>query len=104
MNMKTTPSWMKTRTRRCVFDEANGMQQFDLHTDIWVEQGTASAQLRKTFSHLRALTELARLFDGKVVDVSSDSVIIELCAKPSRINSFMKLLKPFGILEASRTG
>jgi acetolactate synthase-1/3 small subunit len=53
---------------------------------------------------LRALTELTRLFDGKVVDVSSDSVIIELCAKSSRLSSFMKLCKPFGILEASRTG
>jgi acetolactate synthase-1/3 small subunit len=50
------------------------------------------------------LTELTRLFDGKVVDVSSDSVIIELCAKSERLSSFMKLCKPFGILEASRTG
>jgi acetolactate synthase-1/3 small subunit len=47
---------------------------------------------------------LTRLFDGKVVDVSSDSVIIELCAKSERLSSFMKLCKPFGILEASRTG
>ncbi|KAG1235658.1 hypothetical protein G6F68_001691 [Rhizopus microsporus] len=64
----------------------------------------ASDTLRQTFSHLRALTELTRLFDGKVVDVSSDSVIIELCAKSERLSSFMKLCKPFGILEASRTG
>ncbi|KAI7897908.1 uncharacterized protein BX663DRAFT_526884 [Cokeromyces recurvatus] len=63
-----------------------------------------SDTLRETFSHLRALTELTRLFDGRVVDVSSDSVIIELCAKSSRLTSFMKLCKPFGILEASRTG
>ncbi|KAI8975125.1 hypothetical protein BDF20DRAFT_876978 [Mycotypha africana] len=60
--------------------------------------------LRQTFSHLRALTELTRLFEGKIVDVSSDSVIIELCAKSSRLLSFIKLCKPFGILEASRTG
>lgn len=65
---------------------------------------TPSEALRETFSHLRALTELTRLFDGKVVDVSSDSVILEMCAKPSRINSFMKLCQPFGVLEASRTG
>lgn len=65
---------------------------------------TPSETLRETFSHLRALTELTRLFDGKVVDVSSDSVILEMCAKPSRIDSFMKLCKPFGVLEASRTG
>ncbi|KAI8097702.1 small subunit of acetolactate synthase-domain-containing protein [Halteromyces radiatus] len=65
---------------------------------------TPSETLRETFSHLRALTELTRLFDGKVVDVSSDSMIVELCAKPGRIDSFMKLCKPFGVLEASRTG
>jgi acetolactate synthase-1/3 small subunit len=53
---------------------------------------------------LRAVTELTRLFDGKVVDVSSDSVVIEIAAKPSRLSSFIKLCKPFGILEASRTG
>ncbi|CAO3679766.1 unnamed protein product [Rhizopus stolonifer] len=63
-----------------------------------------SDTLRETFSHLRALTELTRLFDGRVVDVSSDSVIIELCAKSERLSSFMKLCKPFGILESSRTG
>ncbi|SAL95376.1 hypothetical protein [Absidia glauca] len=68
------------------------------------KQMTPSETLRETFSHLRALTELTRLFDGKVVDVSSDSVILEMCAKPSRIDSFMKLCKPFGVLEASRTG
>ncbi|KAI8382412.1 small subunit of acetolactate synthase-domain-containing protein [Blakeslea trispora] len=63
-----------------------------------------SATLRDTFSHLRAITELSRLFEGKIVDVSSDSVIVQICAKPERITSFMKLCKPFGIIEASRTG
>ncbi|KAG0171124.1 hypothetical protein DFQ28_001564 [Apophysomyces sp. BC1034] len=65
---------------------------------------TASKTLRDTFDYLRAITDLTTLFRGKIVDVSSDSVVAELCAKPSRISSFMKLCKPFGILEASRTG
>ncbi|KAI9269406.1 hypothetical protein BY458DRAFT_510885 [Sporodiniella umbellata] len=63
-----------------------------------------SDTLRATFSHLRALTELTRLFDGKVVDVSSDCVILQVCAKSDRLTSFVKLCKPFGILESSRTG
>ncbi|KAF7720731.1 hypothetical protein EC973_006235 [Apophysomyces ossiformis] len=63
-----------------------------------------SRTLLETFEYLRAVTDLAQLFRGKIVDVSSDSVVVELCAKPSRISSFMKLCKPFGILEASRTG
>jgi len=60
--------------------------------------------LRQTFAHLRALTELTRLFGGRVVDVSSDCVILELSAKPSRVEAFVKLVKPFGILEAARSG
>ncbi|KAI9498846.1 small subunit of acetolactate synthase-domain-containing protein [Zychaea mexicana] len=64
----------------------------------------ASKKLRETSAHLRALTELTRLFEGRLLDVSSDSVIIELCAKPGRITSFIKLCRPFGLLEASRTG
>lgn len=69
-----------------------------------MEEETPSTVLRNTFDHLRALTELARLFEGKIVDVSSDSVVVEICAKPERITSFMKLCKPFGIIEAARTG
>jgi acetolactate synthase-1/3 small subunit len=53
---------------------------------------------------MRSVTELTRLFDGKIIDVSSDAVIIQVCAKPERITSFMRLCKPFGILEAARTG
>ncbi|KAI8978019.1 hypothetical protein BDB01DRAFT_837464 [Pilobolus umbonatus] len=69
-----------------------------------VEAISPSTELRQTFDHLRALSELCKLFEGKILDVASDSIIIELCAKPERISTFMKLCKPFGILEAARTG
>lgn len=52
----------------------------------------------------QALTDLSRLFEGRVVDVSLDSVTIELSAKPSRIDSFIELVKPFGIIEVARSG
>ncbi|KAI9025894.1 hypothetical protein CLU79DRAFT_68618 [Phycomyces nitens] len=81
------------------FEDKNLVDYEDIETPL-----SPSDTLRETFSHLRALTELTRLFDGKVVDVSSDSIMIELCAKPRRLSSFMKLCKPFGILESSRSG
>jgi acetolactate synthase small subunit len=52
----------------------------------------------------QAITELVRLFNGKIVDVSVENLIIELCAKPSRIDAFVHLLKPYGVVEASRSG
>lgn len=82
--------------------EAQVADQVD--EDETADLAFASKKLRETSSHLRGLTELTRLFEGRLVDVSSDSVIIELCAKPGRISSFIKLCKPFGVMEASRTG
>ncbi|KAG0046709.1 hypothetical protein BGZ89_005217 [Linnemannia elongata] len=69
-----------------------------------IEIMSPSSALRQTHDHLGALSELTDLFKGKVVDVSSDCVSLELAAKPDRVDAFLKLLQPFGILEAARSG
>ena len=52
----------------------------------------------------QSICELAKLFGAEVVDVCLDSVIVQLTAKSSRIDAFVELLKPYGILEAARSG
>jgi acetolactate synthase-1/3 small subunit len=69
-----------------------------------IELPNPTEMLRETQDNLRALSELTNLFRGQIVDVSADSVIIELCAKPNRIEAFIKLVQPYGILEAARSG
>ncbi|KAI5812586.1 acetolactate synthase [Pyronema omphalodes] len=64
----------------------------------------ASMALRHKHEHLRAITDLTRQFGGKVSDISDNSCIIELSAKPSRIDAYLKLVGQFGILESARTG
>ncbi|KAA8910416.1 acetolactate synthase [Sphaerosporella brunnea] len=64
----------------------------------------ASEALRHKHQHLRAVTDLTHQFGGKISDISENSCIVELSAKPSRIDAFLKLVKPFGILESARTG
>ncbi|KAI9325097.1 small subunit of acetolactate synthase-domain-containing protein [Zopfochytrium polystomum] len=54
--------------------------------------------------HRQAVTELARLFNARVVHVTYDNMIVELCSSPDKIDSFLKLLKPYGIVEATRSG
>ncbi|KAE8150085.1 small subunit of acetolactate synthase-domain-containing protein [Aspergillus avenaceus] len=63
-----------------------------------------SQALRHKHEHLDAITRLTHQFGGKVLDISNNNCIVELSAKPSRIDSFMKLIGPFGILESTRTG
>lgn len=65
---------------------------------------TPSEALRRRYQHLQSITTLAEQFNAKIVDVSEHSVIVELTAKTTRVEAFLSLLKPFGILEAARTG
>ncbi|RDW57085.1 acetolactate synthase regulatory subunit [Aspergillus mulundensis] len=64
----------------------------------------SSQALRHKHEHLDAITRLTHQFGGKVLDISTNNCIVELSAKPNRIDSFMKLISPFGILESTRTG
>ncbi|KAJ5113376.1 acetolactate synthase small subunit mitochondrial precursor [Penicillium angulare] len=63
-----------------------------------------SQALRHKHEHLDAITRLTHQFGGKVLDISNNNCIVEVSAKPSRIDSFLKLVGPFGILESTRTG
>jgi acetolactate synthase I/III small subunit len=50
------------------------------------------------------VVELAGLFEAKVVSVQPKSLTIQVVAERDRINDFLDLLKPFRILDLSRTG
>lgn len=63
-----------------------------------------SEALRVKSDNMRSVIALAEQFRGRVVDVSSTSVIVEMSAKSSRCDAFLKLLRPFGVLECARSG
>ena len=75
-------------------------QQVDYHP----RNLAPSEALRLKNQHLEHITHLTHQFGGKVLDISTNNCIVEVSAKPSRIDSFMKLIAPFGILESARTG
>lgn len=65
---------------------------------------TPSEALRIKHQHLNSIDTLARQFGASIVDVSEHSVIVEMTGKTSRVEAFLSLLKPFGVLESARTG
>ncbi len=50
------------------------------------------------------IKELTEIFRGKIVDVSHEHVMIELSGQESKIDAFIDVMRPFGILELVRTG
>jgi acetolactate synthase-1/3 small subunit len=44
------------------------------------------------------------VFRGRVVDVSSETLTIEITGTPDKIDAFLNLMKTYGIMELARTG
>ncbi|YP_003359223.1 acetohydroxyacid synthase small subunit (plastid) [Cryptomonas paramecium] len=50
------------------------------------------------------ILEIVQIFRGRVVDLSENSLIIEVTGDPGKILAIEQILKPFGIAEIARTG
>ena len=48
--------------------------------------------------------QIAEVFKGKVVDISLDSLTLEVTGITEKIEAFVSILKPYGIQEIARTG
>ena len=44
------------------------------------------------------------VYRAKVIDYTSDEMCIEITGEPSKIDAFVKLMIPFGVIEMCRTG
>ncbi len=50
------------------------------------------------------IINFANVFRGRIVDVAPDSLMVEITGTPDKIDAFLNLMTPFGILEIARTG
>ncbi|PXV95374.1 acetolactate synthase small subunit [Lachnotalea glycerini] len=52
----------------------------------------------------QAVISIADIFRAKIVDVATESLVIELTGNQSKLEAFIKLLDSYEILELARTG
>lgn len=50
------------------------------------------------------IMEVCMITGAKIAHVSTKSMIVELDSTPDAVESFIKILQPFGIIEMARTG
>jgi acetolactate synthase I/III small subunit len=48
--------------------------------------------------------ELAEVFRGRIVDVAPEMVMVEMSGQERKIEAFIEMMRPFGIIELVRTG
>ncbi|UCH70134.1 MAG: acetolactate synthase small subunit [Candidatus Bathyarchaeota archaeon] len=50
------------------------------------------------------IIKYADIFRARVVDISSESLMVEITGNPDKTDAFIDLMKPFGVKEVARTG
>ena len=61
-------------------------------------------KIRVKNTERQAVISLAEIFKTKIVDVTNDSMMIELIGSQSKLDAFLELLEGYEILELARTG
>ena len=55
-------------------------------------------------SHKLAVRDLGQLFGAEVVDVGSRHIVFQLTSWSRRVDAFIRMLEPWGIIEVARSG
>ncbi|REK11887.1 MAG: acetolactate synthase small subunit [Planctomycetota bacterium] len=76
----------------------------DISAKDFVERDLMLIKVRAPLGRRSEIKELAEIFRGRIVDVAGEEVIVEISGQERKIESFIDLMRPFGIQELVRTG
>ena len=69
-----------------------------------IETETALVKLKAALDERTELLQISEQYNAKVVDYGPDSLILRIYGESEKLDSFLALLKPFGIAEMVRSG
>jgi acetolactate synthase-1/3 small subunit len=75
-----------------------------LISDRSIERELAMVKVRGTGEHRVEAMRLADAFRARVIDASIESFVFEITGNSAKINQFIDLMRPLGLVEVSRTG
>jgi acetolactate synthase-1/3 small subunit len=76
----------------------------DVTADATVEHELALIKVRATDRNRLEIVKIVELYKGRVVDLATDSVIVEASGTEAEVDALVALLRGFGIKELVRTG
>src|SRR5947209_7783743 len=71
----------------------------DISSEDFVERDLMLLKVKATQQQRMEIHLLVEMFRARVVDISSDDVMVEISGKESKIEAFIDLMRPYGILE-----
>jgi acetolactate synthase-1/3 small subunit len=87
-----------------LYKQVNVIQVEDLTTTPMVKRDLALIKVSTSDNRRSEIMQLVDVFRARIVDVTNDSLIIEITGDESKIDGLVDVLRPFGIVEMVRTG
>ncbi len=76
----------------------------DITSEDLVARELALIKVKSTPETRGEIIEIVHLFRANVVDVGTQTLVVEITGEEEKINALINLLEPFGIAEMMRTG
>ena len=76
----------------------------DLPGGTYVERELILIKLSVTSATRSQVIEIVNIFRAKIVDISQDSMTVEVTGTGEKIEAMLNILRPFGLKEVARTG
>ena len=80
------------------------VQVQDISGEDFVERDLMLLKVQARPAQRVEISLLVEMFRGRMVDISADSLMIEISGNERKIEAFIDLMRPYGILELARTG
>jgi len=76
----------------------------DISREDFVERDLMLIKVGATKEQRPEVRALVQDFRGRIVDIGLDQMMVEISGKESKIEAFVELVRPYGIVELARTG
>ena len=76
----------------------------DVTNDPTVERETVLARIHAPAPARSAIMAVLHAFDARTADVAPNAMVVEMTGPPARVDSFIDVLRPFGLKELMRSG
>ncbi len=76
----------------------------DISSENHVERDLMLIKIKANPQQRVEASLLVEMFRGRVVDITHDTLMVEVSGQEGKIEAFIELMRPFGIIELARTG
>jgi acetolactate synthase-1/3 small subunit len=76
----------------------------ELESESSVCRELALVKVSTKYNNRASIIEIVDIFRANIIDVSSESLTVEITGDQTKVKAFLDLVEPYGVKEISRTG